>query len=171
MLQTALSVADDVQRNMGPRWAIVEPLRLHTLPRLDPYARKRWDRPLVREKGPEDYVCTVYLTTKQLSRVVWPTYHRNLLSTKKYRTGLNGEVDWEVANWRHVPTDDPRHQHHLYYFREPDGGLDLYHHKEVNFVVDPKGHENEPQFHGDPDGILRDTLGGSGVTWKRRSME
>lgn len=169
MASVPLRAVDRVQRHFGPRWGWVETVRRHALPPLDGVARRHWERPLIREKGRADYVTTVDVPPHEVARVVWPTYHRNVLSTKKYRV-IDGERDWEIAAWRRVDPEDQTYQHHLYYFAAEAGHTDLYHHKEVNYEADPKAHESEPQRHGDPDGVLAAALEGTGLEGRRRKF-
>lgn len=162
MIHPAVRLVARTQRHFGPRWGWVETVRRAALPPLDPISRRRWDRPLIRQKGWDDYVCSVDLAPGEIPAVVWPDYHRNVLSTKKYRV-IDGERDWEVASWRCLDPDDPDYQHHLYYFAGIESGTDLYQHKEIAPEADPEAHEEGDQEHGDPDHVLRDLLDREGV--------
>lgn len=132
-------------------------------------------RELVREKGQEDYVCTVRDTLHELQTALdqagW-TY--NPVSTEKYRTieTEGGEVieQYDVATWALRDGATAETQLHAYVFRNENGTLDVYAHSEDNFVSDPAGHTDAGDMrHGDPDGRLRDDLEEAGIDYVRES--
>lgn len=170
MIRPAVRLVARTQRHFGPRWGWVETVRRHALPPLDPLARRRWDRPLIRQKDWDDYVCSVDLPPGEIPAVVWPDYHRNVLSTKKYRVLASGK-DWEVASWRCLDPVDRDYQYHLYYFDGVQDGTDLYQHREVAPEADPKKHEEGDQEHGDPDMVLRSLLAREGVDFYTTSPQ
>lgn len=173
---TATKQIAKLQRSLGADDKWVTPLRAALLPPLHPFAAKMYDRPLIRQKGAEDYVWTWDTDEASVDSAVDGVYHRNLLSTRKYRiiqTEDGNRTQWELGSWRAVDPDDYRYQHHFYYFPSVTDrdGVDLYHHKEVNYVADPKGHENEPQQHGDPDKVLRGVVNDhDGQAWRSQSV-
>lgn len=121
------------------------------------------ERDLVRKKGPEDYVCTVTDTLHELQTALdnqgW-TY--NPVATEKYRTvEIDGEQveQYDVASWALRDSTLAEKQLHCYVFRNEDGTLDVYAHREDNFGSDPSGHTDASDMeHGDPEGRLRDDL-------------
>lgn len=114
-------------------------------------------RPLVIKKGQADYVCTVEADSDKVEVAVMARYQRNLTSTRKYRTLSDGTRQWAVGSFVYDP-DDTHWQHHVYLFESPTGGTDVYAHKETSAEQDPYGHVTDPQVHGDPDGLVRETL-------------
>jgi hypothetical protein len=152
---------------LTPRDDWIEWVRGFLLRSVHPLAT-RVGRPTIREKGPADYVCTVPIPAESLEQVLYPTYRRNFLATKKYREP-SGDRQWAAGSWVHTHTFDGKDQHHVYVFPAPDGGTDVYAHREAN-VTDPDGHQHGPQIPGDPDEILRDTLEDAGVERYTRTL-
>jgi hypothetical protein len=145
----------------------IERVRSSVLRLVHPVA-SRLGRPTVRAKGPSDYVCTVPTAVESLERVFEPVYQRNLLATKKYRE-RDESTQWAAGSWVHTETYDGDAQHHVYLFSAPGGGTDIYGHREAN-VTEPARHQHGPQVHGDPDGVLRDTLDEAGVDRYTRTL-
>ncbi len=143
----------------GSRWW--NRVRRLLLPRLDGWARRRWDRPLVREKTDrgEERVSEIRDTVANVERQLHAAgYRRNLPSTLKY---IEGATDrrYEVASW---VLHDEAVQYHAWLFElgsaAGDERVAVYQHREDSYLADPKEHEThagDPDYEpGDPDGTL-----------------
>lgn len=109
-------------------------------------------RPTVRDKTGEPIYATVSAGHDEVERWLHPTYHRNSLSTRKYRQTSCGR-QWAVGSWVHDP-DDTEWQHHVYLFPSEAGGTDIYAHTEPS-VMEPAEHHAGPAEHGDKYNILQ----------------
>lgn len=125
-------------------------------------------RPTTRKKGPADYVTTVHATADAVERAIHPQYQRNVTSTRKYRDVDEREIQWAVGSWVYDPKDT-EWQHHVYLFESPDGGCDVYAHRETS-VRYPYGHLDDAQEHGDPNGRVRGILHAAGFDIGRRDL-
>jgi hypothetical protein len=122
-----------------------------------------------REKGPADYFTTAHARPDVVERVLHDGgYQRNLASSRKYRTHHDGGKQWAVGSWVLDPTDTDW-QHHVYLFPAPNGGTDVYGHRETS-VREGAEHLTEPQTHGDPNGRVRGLLSDAGIEHGKRNL-
>jgi hypothetical protein len=169
-LSTILSTVRRQEQKLGPSaHGLVAP-RARLWQAVDPIFRAG-GRPAVRPKGVADYVTTVDVSREQVEQALWPKYHRNFLSTKKYRwrkAGDTFERDWAIGSWVYDPEETDT-QHHVYLFESPDGGIDLYAHREAS-VRNPGEHTTGRQTHGDPDGRARARLEDASLDYTEREF-
>lgn len=151
VLQAVISFVRAVTSTLGPEDDWVEALRRRLAVGLHPFTAP-FGRPLVFEAHEEDRICTVSASPDGVERALATHYQRNFSSTRKYRV-VDGHRQWAAGAWVDDP-DDTRWQHHVYLFENPDGGTDVYGHKEISAEKDPHGHVTGRQIHGDPDGRL-----------------
>lgn len=165
-LVLALLVA--YQRTLGPGDDWIETVRLVLLLALNPVFAAR-DRPLIREKGEKDYVCSSLIGPNAIEEAVMAYgYERNIPATKKFRR-VDGSREWAIGSFRYVHLDSDQ-QHHLYLFPgHGEYGTDCYHHREPRYdQEDPMDHTEGRQVHGDPDGHLREALEAACIPYDRR---
>lgn len=112
----------------------------------------------IREKGTADYITTAHATPNVVERALSGYgYDRNLLSTRKYREHHDGGKQWAVGSWAYDP-EDTDWQHHVFLFRAPNGGTDVYGHREPS-PRDVDGHlDRSTGVHGDPNGRVANAL-------------
>ena len=154
-LKNTISYLRTATSYLTPKDDWVEGLKQRLCIMTDPFTRPL-GRPLIRERGRADYVCTVDTRSDEVERVLASRYQRNLASTRKFRV-IEGNRDWADGSWVHDSEDTPW-QHHVYLFDNDDGTCDVYGHKETSAEHDPYGHVTDGMIHGDPDGITRGTL-------------
>jgi len=154
-LSTAIGYIRTGTSYLTPQDDWVEGLKRRAALAGDPFLAP-FGRPLVFECHDKDYFATAKENSDKVEVALFSKYQRNLTSTRKYRV-KNGKRDWADGSWVHDP-DDTEWQHHVYLFDRPDGGTDLYGHKETSAEHDPYGHVTDNQTHGDPDGIARGEL-------------
>jgi hypothetical protein len=121
-----------------------------------------------REKGVEDYITTAHADSDVVETALMNSgYDRNLLSTRKYRTHHSGGKQWGVGSFAYDPADTDW-QHHVYLFEAPNGGTDVYGHREPS-VRDPDAHlDKNSGVHGDPNGRVATALDAVGVEYGER---
>lgn len=162
LLAALLTAGSVIQARLGPESDWVEATRGNLFRAANPIM-SRLGRPTVREKGAADYICTADLGEESFEEVVSPPYKRNLLATKKCRV-VDGTKQWTRGSWAYKEDPTAPKQHHVYFFANLDGTVDVYGHREDN-VVDPQGHLHDEQVHGDPNRRVRDLLDDAGVEW------
>lgn len=169
-LSKVLSAVRRQEQKLGPgAHGLVAP-RARLWQVADPIFRAG-GRPTVRAKGVADYVTTVDASREQVEQALWPKYHRNFLSTKKYRWRKSGDTferDWAIGSWVYDPKDTDT-QHHVYLFESPGGGIDLYAHREPS-VRNPGKHTSGRQTHGDPDGYARARIDDASLEYAAREF-
>ena len=117
--------------------------------------------------GEADYILTTECSPDQFERVITPTYQRNLLSGRKYRTGHSGGKQWAVGSYVIDPTDE-RWQHHVYIFPAKGGGTDVYAHKETS-VREGAEHLTDKMHRAEPHNLF-DLLDHEGVEYESRNI-
>lgn len=123
-------------------------------------------RPMVWEKTPDEYVCSIWATEEDLHwALVMAGYTINPLAGLKYVVDDDGERVVERGSWAKRTPVSAKHQHHLYYFPADNVAqrLHLHQHKEISWLFDADRHQGGPQTPGDPDGVLTDALDDAGV--------
>jgi len=107
----------------------------------------------LRKKTAREYVTTVHASPDAVERALMPPYQRNLVSTRKYREHHDGGRQWACGSFvvhglDSVPSEDSERgasegtsdsdgdhgyeeQHHVYLFEAPNGGTDVYAHRET----------------------------------------
>lgn len=154
-LSWLLSRVRNWERALGPDDDWVEDDRRLLFESLDWLLRPA-GRPTIGEVPVEDHVLTVSASPDRVEELLAESdYQRNLLSTRKYRdlAPENGGRQYAVGSWVLDPSDTDW-QHHVYLFPTPQGGTEVYSHKEPS-VRDPDAHvDPETGVHGDPDGLL-----------------
>lgn len=157
----------------------VEGLRRRVATKLDPITTPL-GRPLTFHCHDADYMYRVDVDTDTMEKAIYPTYQRNLSSTRKYRyidahgepipkgeeNDQLSEKQWAVGSWVLDP-DDTVWQHHVYLFSSGDAGenkCDVYGHKEISAEKDPSGHVSGDQENGDPDENVIPLLADAGIT-------
>lgn len=158
VLTIALLGAVLALRNVGPRRALlVEPIRTVVFRLLDPLARQR-GRPLVRDKTDATEEAQTErlsnVTNQELAKALWDAGYRwNPIATKKYRDTEHGR-QWSFLSVAYRDSVTDGQQHHVYAFRNPDGTVDLYAHREPS-ITDPEDHHGGNELEaGDPAGRL-----------------
>jgi len=123
-----------------------------------------------REKGRYDYATTAHADPNAVERALSRHgYQRNLASSRKYRTHHGGGKQWAVGSYVFDPTDTDW-QHHVYLFPSPDGGTDVYGHRETSVREGSEHVTNTNQTHGDPNGRVRGLLSEAGIPFGRRKF-
>lgn len=123
----------------------------------------------VYEKSAEDYVTTAQVDSDVVEEALHAAgYQRNLLSSRKYREHHEGGRQWAEGSWVFDPSDTDW-QHHVYLFEAPNGGTDIYAHRETS-VREGSEHLTEEQIHGDPNDRLRSALSSSSVPHSDRDL-
>ena len=84
----------------------------------------------VYDKDNDDYLTTTTADADAVEDALHPTYQRNLWSSRK-RRDTNGGKQWAIGSWVLDPKDT-RWQHHVYLFKPPNGGCDIYAHAETS---------------------------------------
>lgn len=150
-LRRILVRLDDFQRGLGHQADWIESVRLALFTTGDQLFR-RFGRPLTRNKtDSNEMFLHADKSPDEVERLLTEgDYHRNLISTKKYRM-LGERQQWAVGSYRIVYGEDNEYQHHVYLFPGENGGTDVYGHKETNYEEDPEGHVEDEQWNGDPD--------------------
>jgi len=120
-------------------------------------------RPLIKEKPDAEQFATTDVDSDAVEVALHGRYQRNLTSTRKYRM-QDGKRDWAVGSWVYDP-EDTKWQHHVYLFERPDGGADLYAHKEKSAEKEPYGHVTHGHYRGDPDSTARTELERAGIEY------
>lgn len=135
-------------------------IRRAAWPPLDPIGR-RLDRPLLKQKHRDEYVCSVWCTEKELrNALAIGGYAVNPAATLKYMAE-DGERVYELGSWAYRWPPLGKWQYHVYYFpaEGPGRRYHLHQHHEISWMWDPVMHmTNAKQTEGDPDGVLRDAL-------------
>jgi hypothetical protein len=164
-LSFVLGAVRRVERFLGPDDDWVEDDRRWLFETLDGLAGHSF----TMEKSARDYITTANATPDAVERALDTAgYQRNLASTRKYRTHHDGGKQWAVGSWVLDPADTDW-QHHVFLFPAPDGGTDVYGHREAT-VRDPVDHVTDGVTPGDPRGRLRDALGAAGVGYGQRKL-
>jgi hypothetical protein len=154
-----------VERFLGPEDDWVEDDRRALFERLDGLLGHSF----TMEKSPRDYITTANATSDAVEQALDAAgYQRNLASTRKYRTHHEGGKQWAVGSWVLDPTDTET-QHHVFLFEAPDGGTDVYGHREAT-VRDPVNHVTDGVIPGDPHDHLRDALDASTMQYGERKF-
>lgn len=148
-LATLLGYLRRAEQFLGPEDDWVEDDRRVLFEAIDPLLRPL-GRSTITEKGENDYVATVSRTPDEVEVILDDQgYQRNILSTRKYRAHHDGGKQWAVGSWVLDPSDTDS-QHHVYLFRSPDGGTDIYAHSEAS-VTEPAEHDGgDALVPGDP---------------------
>ena len=154
-------------RTVGPRRALlIEAVRTIVFRLLDPIAT-RYGRPLVRDKteDQDEFIATVDISELELARVFWQfDYRYNPISTKKYR--VKERRQWSVLSAAYRDSIGDGEQHHVYVFRDPDGTLDIYGHREAS-VTNPDAHDGGDELvSGDPAGRVTTALDDAGIDYQ-----
>lgn len=112
----------------------------------------------IREKGTADYITTAHADSDAVEIALMEYgYDRNLLSTRKYREHHGGGKQWAVGSFAYDP-EDTDWQHHVYLFKAPNGGTDIYGHREPS-PRNPEAHlDTSTGVHGDPNGRVANAL-------------
>lgn len=125
----------------------------------------------VHEKGEADYFTTAHATENVVEVALDAAgYHRNLLSTRKYRTHHDGGRQYAIGSFAIPlpPKDGFKRQHHIYLFNAPDGGVDMYGHAETSVVEGTEHLTDTRQEHGDPHRIARNALDAASIAHGER---
>lgn len=137
------------------------------LPIVHPIADWAISRPLIREKSADEYVCSVDCSFLELQKALHAYgYRHNLLATLKYIL-VNPTRAFEAGSWAFRETLRAKWMQHCYFFgaAEERYTFHLNHHKEINYLHSPKGHENGERSEGDPDHTFRDALDAAGIEY------
>jgi len=164
-ITAAITLVLIAQWYLGPEAEFVETYRSALLRRIAPVG-KMIGRPTVRVKGDADYICSVDMGPEEFERVIYPTYRRNLLATKKAVRGGRDNLIWSEGSWAAKAMPTAQNQHHLFFFKR-ENRLDVYGHYETA-PVDPQGHVSDGQTHGDPNNTLRDLLDEQEIEYYQR---
>jgi hypothetical protein len=168
-LSTLIDAVRRIERFLGPEDTWVSDSRRILYECADSVLRPL-GFPTVREKGPADYVVTAHATANVIERVLDSAgYQRNVLSTRKYRTHHSGGKQWAVGSWVYDPADTDW-QHHVYLFEAPDGGTDIYAHRETSVREGLEHRTDTNQTHGDPNGRVRRALDAAGIDYGTRNF-
>jgi hypothetical protein len=183
-LSCVLGAVRRVERFLGPDDDWVEDDRRWLFETLDGLAGHSF----TMEKSARDYITTAHATPDAAEQALHAAgYQRNLASTRKYRTHhgrgsatrgdsgpkrgsapRGGGKQWAVGSWVLDPADTDW-QHHVFLFPAPDGGTDVYGHKEAT-VRDPVDHVTDGVIPGDPHDHARDALDAAGVGYGQRNL-
>jgi hypothetical protein len=164
-LSRILGAVRCLERFLGPEDDWVEDDRRALFERLDGLLGHSF----TMEKSPRDYITTVHATPDAVETALDNAgYQRNLVSTRKYRTHHGGGKQWAVGSYVYDPADTET-QHHVFLFEAPDGGTDVYGHREAT-VRDPVEHVTEGVIPGDPTDHLRDALDASTMQYGERKF-
>jgi hypothetical protein len=154
-----------LERFLGPDDDWVEDDRRKLFEWLD----GKFGHSFTMEKGARDYITTADASPDAVERALASAdYQRNLVSTRKYRTHHDGGKQWAVGSWVLDPADTDW-QHHVFLFPAPDGGTDVYGHKEST-VRDPVDHVTDGVIPGDPHDHARDALDVVGMGYGQRNL-
>jgi hypothetical protein len=96
-------------------------------------------------------------------------YQRNLLSSRKYREHHGGGKQWAVGSFVYDP-ENTDWQQHVYLFPSPNGGTDVYSHREPSVRLPREHLDPTTGTHGDPAGIVRTALDDSGIEHGSREI-
>lgn len=168
-IATLLAAVRRIERFLGPDDDWIEDDRRIVYEAADSLLRPI-GRPTIREKGTADYVTTAHATPDAIERVFHNAgFQRNLLSTRKYREDHGGGRQWAVGSWVLDPLDT-NWQYHIFLFPSPNGGCDIYGHREAS-VTEPAAHSGGDELrHGDPNGRVRGLLSEVGVPFGNRQL-
>jgi len=116
-------------------------------------------RPMIREVSKDSFLISSRHNPDNVEALLSESgFHRNLLSTRKYREDHGGGRQWAVGSWVKDP-DDTMWQHHVYLFPSENGeGTDVYSHREPS-VRDPSEHHMADNIQRGYDGGISDFLG------------
>jgi hypothetical protein len=164
-LSRILGAVRRVERFLGPEDDWAEADRRWLFEALDGLAGHSF----TMEKSPRDYITTANATPDAVEVALHRAgYQRNLASTRKYRTHHEGGKQWAVGSWVLDPADTDW-QHHVFLFPTPDGGTDVYGHREAT-VRDPVDHVTDGVIPGDPHDHARDALDAAGMGYGQRKL-
>lgn len=160
-----------VEEYLGPEDDWVEDDRRILYEAADKFLRPL-GRPTIRnidQRGAGDYVTTAAASPDEVEVALDDAgYDRNLLSTRKYRSAHDGGRQWAVGSYVLDPADTDW-QHHVYIFPSPDGGTDIYAHRETS-VRDPHGHVTDEQTGGDPNDRVETALAHAEIGAEPRNL-
>lgn len=125
----------------------------------------------VYEKGPADYVTTVHADSDVVEETLMPPYQRNLLSARKYRV-VDGRRQYACGSFVIDGIEGPHgyaEQHHVYLFEAPNGGTDVYAHRETSVTEGAEHLTDSNQEHGDPH-VLFDVFDRAELEYGHRSV-
>ena len=128
LLEYSLSAVRVVERYCGPYTQVLEEIRKILF--RGAHVVGGHIHPIVYHKDTEDYLVSTSLSPTAVTALLYPTYHRNFMSSVKYRT-YNGDSQYTHSSWVYDPTDEPT-QHHVYIFPTDAGGTDIYTHTETS---------------------------------------
>lgn len=133
---------------------------------------KLFGREFIRDKTPDkwwtarEYAYSTDATVKEVKEAASEVYETNLASTSKYRV-IDGEKQWELWSFKYSIPDTDK-MYHLYIFEgHGDYNTDMNQHKETDWEDDPKGHEDDKQKRGDPEGFLKNVMNKAGISVER----
>lgn len=159
-----------IESSLGPEDDWVEKDRRILFEWLDSH----FSHPFTFEKGVEDYICTAYTNSDIVEKALSAAgYHRNVLSTRKYRTHHSGGKQWAVGSWVYELSHDEDEkylkQHHIYLF-EYKPHCDIYGHLETS-VREGKEHITETnQISGDLNNRCRNALRKADIDYYTRKV-
>lgn len=155
-----------LERFLGPDDDWVEDDRRRLFEWLD---KLPLDHSFTLEKSARDYITTAQASPDAVEVALDAAgYQRNLVSTRKYRTHHDGGKQWAVGSYVYDPADTDW-QHHVFLFKAPDGGTDVYGHRETS-VTEPVGHLTDGVTPGDPENRARTALRSANINYSTRKL-
>lgn len=147
------------RRYLGPRSDWIERARVTILPKLDRFSATI-GVPMAKCTGVDGYVMTVRISEGEIERMFDEYGHsRSVANMFKFRHLPDGSRQYEITSWVYRETIFSKYQQDVYLFPSVvvEGGYDVYHHKEYNFLRSMRKHLTVSE-NGDPDKILRDVF-------------
>lgn len=157
-----VAIAVAYQRSLSwPEYLAAHRLKTLFARLLSPTTERRFDRPLLNEKGlPEgdrEFLRHVDANVEAVGRYLYGAADSpHLVATTKRRPARTEPDAFQYSHSQFVWFHDDGSQTEAYLFRAGDG-TDVYAHHETS-VTDPAGHVTDGQTNGDPTGVVANAL-------------
>lgn len=170
-LEPLMAAVRGIERVLGPEDDWVEEDRRILYEAAQRHLGQYHD--FLRRKTKAEYVTTVQADSDAVEVVLdGAGYQRNLASTRKYRTHHGGGKQYAVGSYVLDGLDGDHgyiEQHHVYLFPAPNGGTDVYAHRETSVLEGAEHLTETNQEHGAP-GDLFDIFDREGVEYEQRNL-